>query len=231
MKPAPSLRILIIGPGRMGVAVKAAAERVGHEVVGIWGRTELAEGHWPTADVAIEFTAPESAVSVMAACRARQMPLVSGTTGWEEHWEKVSDAVASSGHRLLWAPNFSKGVYLFRKALGSVMNDMDGHAEFNVAVHEVHHTGKRDAPSGTAKAVAQDIEARGGAQVPITAQRIAGVPGTHTVTWRSEIDSIELTHSAMSRNGFADGAVAAAEWLVHQPANGHKIFGMDDVWG
>ena len=231
MKSPHSLRILIIGPGRMGEAVKAVAQRAGHEVVGTWGRTELAEGHWPAADVAIEFTAPESAVSVMAACRARQMPLVSGTTGWEEHWEEVADAVASSGHRLLWAPNFSKGVYLFRKALGAVMSGMEGHAEFSVAVHEIHHTGKRDAPSGTAKAVARDIEERGGAQVPVTAQRIAGVPGTHTVTWRSEIDSIELTHSAMSRTGFASGAVAAAEWLVHQPANGHKIFGMDDVWG
>lgn len=231
MKPTPPLRILIIGPGRMGVAVEAAAQRAGHNVVGVWGRTECATGHWPAVDVAIEFTAPDSAVDVMAACREREVPLVSGTTGWEQHWAKVADAVSSSGHRMLWAPNFSKGVYLFRKALRSVADNMDGHAEFSVAVHEVHHTGKRDAPSGTAKAVAQDLEEHSTAQVPISAQRIAGVPGTHTVTWRSEIDSIELTHSALSREGFASGAVEAAEWLVNKPTTGHKIFGMDDVWG
>lgn len=225
------LRVLIIGRGRMGTAVQAAALSRGHEVVGVMDRADVGLDSWPKADVAVEFTAPTSVVSVMAACRERGIPLVSGTTGWAEFRPEVEDATVRAQHPLVWAPNFSKGVYLFRKALKSVAEEMQGHTEFGPSVHEVHHTGKVDAPSGTALAVADDLHEMGWKEVDVTAQRLAGVPGTHQVEFRSEIDSICLVHSAHNRRGFAQGAMEAAEWLAHRSAPCNKIFGMNDVWG
>ena len=225
------LRILIIGRGRMGSAVQEAALRSGHLVAGVMGRSEMANSTWPKADVAVEFTAPDSAVDVIAACRQRMLPLVSGTTGWAVHADEVQAASVEAGHPLLWAPNFSKGDYLFRKALKGAAQAMEGHAEFVPSVHEVHHTGKLDAPSGTAHAIGEDLSQLGWPDVPITAQRLSGVPGTHEVEWRSEIDSISLIHSAQNRSGFAQGAIEAAEWLSRHTGPCHKIFGMSDVWG
>ncbi|MCH1576415.1 MAG: 4-hydroxy-tetrahydrodipicolinate reductase [Flavobacteriales bacterium] len=230
-KVSDKLRVLIIGRGRMGTAVQESALFRGHEVVAVMGRADVVLDDWPEADVAVEFTAPTSVVSVMAACRDRGIPLVSGTTGWTDYRPEVEAATVQAGHPLVWAPNFSKGVYLFRKALKAVAEEMQGHAEFQPSVHEVHHTGKVDAPSGTALAVADDLHEMGWNEVGVTAQRLAGVPGTHQVEWRSEIDSMSLVHSAHNRRGFAQGAVEAAEWLVHRSDPCNKIFGMNDVWG
>ncbi len=108
---------------------------------------------------------------------------------------------------------------------------MQGHGGLTLSVHEVHHTGKRDAPSGTALAIADDVAAMGWDGVPVTAQRLAGVPGTHELEWRSEMDSIRLVHSARNRSGFAQGAVEAAEWLAKYTGPCDNIFGMNDVWG
>jgi len=226
-----AMRVLVIGTGRMGAAVAVAAEEAGHEVVALMGRREVAEAKWPAADVAIEFTLPESALSVIEGCWQRGIPVVSGTTGWEAQHSAAEARVAEGGHALLWAPNFSVGVHLFRKALRSVAQVMEDRSGFAASIHEVHHTGKQDAPSGTAKALGLDLAAQGITDVPITAQRLAGVPGTHTVEWRSEIDSIVLTHNALNRKGFAVGAVRAAEWLAQSPRPCDRIFGMKDVWG
>ena len=215
----------------MGAAVRAAALARGHQVVAVMGRAETALQEWPEADVAVEFTAPSSVVSVIQDCRERNIPLVSGTTGWDEHRPAVQAATVKSGHPLVWAPNFSKGVYLFRKALHTVAGVMKGHPEFEPSVHEVHHTGKLDAPSGTAHAILGDLNAQGWNEVPVTAQRLAGVPGTHQVEWRSEIDSIQWVHHARNRSGFAQGAIEAAEWLIQCNGPCDKIFGMNDVWG
>lgn len=231
MTDQPSLRILIIGQGRMGSAVQAVAAARGHEVVAVMGRDDVAALDWPAADVAVEFTAPHSAKEVMAACRKRSLPLVSGTTGWDADRLEVELATVEASHPLLWAPNFSKGVYFFRKALSATAEAMKGHGGLTLSVHEVHHTGKRDAPSGTALAIADDVAAMGWDGVPVTAQRLAGVPGTHEVEWRSEMDSIRLVHSARNRSGFAQGAVEAAEWLAKYTGPCDNIFGMNDVWG
>lgn len=225
------LKVLVIGTGRMGQAVEHVCRSRGHAVVGMFGRADLAAGAWPEADVAIEFTRPDSAVAVIAACRERGIPLVSGTTGWESAWDAVEQATVAAKHPLVWSPNFSRGVYLFRKALRSVAAAMEGHTDFALSVHEVHHTGKLDAPSGTAKAIGQDLVSLGWSDVPITAARLAGVPGTHQVEWRGPIDSITLTHSALNRTGFALGAVLASEWLSARSEPVDRIFGMDDVWG
>lgn len=225
-----SLRVLIIGHGRMGQAVERAAAAAGHQVVGCLGRAELLLEAWPEADVAVEFTLPGSALEVFAACRKRNLPLVSGTTGWEAHRAEVEQAVSTSGHAMLWASNFSVGVHLLRKAMAAVQSVMGSHDDYTPSIHEIHHVGKKDAPSGTAKTLKADLQSMG-KSVPVTAERIAGVPGVHHVEWKGPYDSITLTHSAMGREGFALGAVRAAEWLVSKPGPHDRIFGMEDVWG
>lgn len=231
MSGNPPLKVLIIGQGRMGKAVEAVASRRGHTVVGSFGRKELKAGNWPDADVAVDFTVPESALAVFAACREKAVPLVSGTTGWSDHLEAVEASVRAAGHPMVWSPNFSLGVHLYRKAVKEVAAIMQQHAEFIPSIHEVHHTGKLDAPSGTAKAIGQDLQSLGVTGCAISAQRLAGVPGTHEVRWAGAIDNITLTHSALNREGFALGSVMAAEWLHHCPGPFDRIFGMQDIWG
>jgi len=224
------LNILILGRGRMGRAVEACAQERGHTVVGVWGRQELAAGNWPEADVAIDFTLPESVPDVFAACRERGLMLVSGTTGWTGHFEAVQAATQEAGHGAVWAPNFSVGVHLFRKALAQVAQTMLDH-DFQARVSETHHTGKIDAPSGTALAIADDVCGLTGVRPPIDAARMPGVPGTHRVTWEGQVDLISIEHAAKDRSGFARGAVMAAEWLARHPGPFTKIFSMEDVWG
>jgi len=227
---ADALNILVIGAGRMGVAVSQAAASRGHVVHGPWGRQDLEVAVWPAVDVAIEFTAPGSALAVMDACRKAGVPLVSGTTGWDDHRSAVEAAAVAAGHPMLWAPNFSVGIYLFRKALRQVQDTLDGHG-FTPSIHEVHHTGKRDAPSGTALALQSDLLDAGATTVAVSAGRLAGVPGTHSVHWAGAVDRISLEHAAKDRSGFALGAVQAAEWLVRHGMAADKMFGMEDVWG
>ena len=230
MKHPTPLTILVIGRGRMGQSVREAAEERGHSVVACWGRKELAKGVWPKADVAIDFTLPESALTVFEACRKQDLPLVSGTTGWEAHRDAVESAVRASGHRFLWSPNFSVGIHLFRKALAAVESQLRGHG-FSVRIDEIHHVGKKDAPSGTALALASDLKEAGREGIPVGATRLPGVPGTHRVTWDAGMDQIQLEHSAKNRSGFALGAVQSAEWLVSHAGPCNNILGMDDVWG
>lgn len=230
MTGSTPLRIVVIGQGRMGQSVKTVAESRGHEVIGPWGREAVASADWPEADVAIDFTTPEAATEVFRACRERGLPLVSGTTGWLHDREEVEKAVKETGHPMLWAPNFSVGIHLFRKALAEVQGTL-ADSSWAIHVEEVHHTGKVDAPSGTALAIGEDLEGRGAHAVPIHAQRLPGVPGTHEVVWQNEVDRISLSHSAKNRSGFAKGAVLCAEWLVVQVPPFDKIHSMKDVWG
>ena len=223
------LNILILGRGRMGTAVAKEAEGRGHNVVGLWGRKEMDLDVWPDTDVAIEFTLPDAAPSVFSACRNRRIPVVSGTTGWLSQFDAVQSAVCQAQHPMVWSPNFSVGVYLFRKALRLVFKTLDGNG-FEPRIMETHHTGKVDAPSGTALAIAKDIGSDL-SDVPIEAIRLPGVPGTHRATWESAVDVISIEHAAKDRSGFARGAVLAAEWLAAHKGPFTKIFGMDDVWG
>ncbi len=224
-----SLGILILGNGRMGRAVAKEAEDRGHVVVGVWGRKDMDSGAWPEADVAIEFTLPESAPVVFGACIARRLPIVSGTTGWQDQFEVVESAVCEAAHPMVWSPNFSVGVHLFRKALRQVSTTLSGNG-FESRISETHHTGKVDVPSGTALAIAEDL-ASGSHDIPIEAIRLPGVPGTHRAIWEGDVDVISIEHAAKDRSGFARGAVQAAEWLAQQKGPFTKIFGMHDVWG
>ena len=223
------LKILILGHGRMGTAVANEAGLRGHHVEGLWGRKDMDAAVWPNVDVAVEFTLPESAPAVFSACRNQQIPLVSGTTGWLDQFEAVQSAVCQAQHPMVWSPNYSVGVHLFRKALRHVSKTLEGNG-FESRVSETHHTGKVDAPSGTALAIAKDIGSDE-REVPIEAIRLPGVPGTHRAIWDGAVDVISVEHAAKDRSGFARGAVLAAEWLAMHKGPFTKIFGMDDVWG
>lgn len=227
----------------MGQAIEKLAEHSGHEVVlRISADTAdaLTVDHLRQADVAVEFTSPESAVGHILLCFRAGVPVVSGTTGWLADWSHVLAERSKHEAGFFYASNFSIGVnitFAVNKLLARLMNDQPDYA---IRLEEVHHTGKLDAPSGTAIALAEDIlalverktgwveaSARDAEDIPIVWRREADVPGTHEVRYRSAIDTITLRHEAHSREGFARGALLAAEWMVGK--KGH--YGMSDLLG
>ena len=226
------MKIALIGYGRMGQAIEALALERNHEVV-----AKITDENPETlhklkdlgAEVAIEFTQPEAAVGNLKACFKQGIPVASGTTGWLAHWDEVvADCKAKNG-TFLYASNFSIGVNLFFKVNSFLAKLMQPQQRYDVAVEEVHHTGKKDAPSGTAITLAEGIlkqldrkndwaypPQKDDDKLNISAIRQDPAPGTHTITYSSEIDTITLTHEAHSRQGFAMGALLAAEWLPSQ---------------
>lgn len=244
------MKIALYGYGKMGRAIEAAAIARGHEVVLKVGRTNA--GTPPTgADAAIEFSRPDQAMANMRLCLEHRVPVVVGTTGWYDHLTEVRGLVSEHRGALLWASNFSIGVNLFFRLDRYLAGLMDPQPGYRVRIDEIHHVHKLDAPSGTAITLARDIDLRtqrysgwelqaqeAGADaslppapapspsaIPIHSMRTGEVPGTHSVTWTSAEDRITITHEAFGRQGFAQGAVIAAEWL--QGRSG--LFTMDDV--
>ncbi|MGB8375821.1 MAG: 4-hydroxy-tetrahydrodipicolinate reductase, partial [Salegentibacter sp.] len=188
-------------------------------------------------DVAIDFSIPKAAFKNITTCFKHGIPVVSGTTGWLDKYDKAVTICKEEESAFLYASNFSIGVNVFfelNKKLAHMMKNLD---EYAVDVEEIHHTKKLDAPSGTAISLAEQIMAENEKltgwqldhaeknEIPVYAKRIADVPGTHTVAYRSPIDSIEIMHTAHSRQGFAKGAVIAAEWLQDKQG----VFSMRDV--
>jgi 4-hydroxy-tetrahydrodipicolinate reductase len=230
------MKIALLGYGKMGQIIERFALERGHEVVlkiNIDNLEELTTSNLRKADMAIDFSAPDAALGNIYACFEANLPVVVGTTGWYGELQKVKDDCLSSNNTLLYGSNFSIGVNIFfyiNEMLAKVMNN---YPAYDVQVEEIHHTQKLDAPSGTAMTIAEGIidqldgkkewvnELEGtpfndilkNDQLLITSQRIEHVPGTHTVIYSSEVDDIELKHTAHSRAGFALGAVVAAEWL------------------
>ncbi|MCB0402427.1 MAG: 4-hydroxy-tetrahydrodipicolinate reductase [Flavobacteriales bacterium] len=235
------MRIGIIGYGKMGREIEQIAVDRGHEVTMRITSQNVKDYNFDTlknVDVAIEFTNPDFAVNNINTCLSADTPIVVGTTGWYDRFEEVKQSVVENEGSLLYATNCSVGVNLFfrlNKYLAKVMN---AHPEYQVSLEETHHTQKKDAPSGTAITLAEGILANNDAkdlwvlgdahaknQLPIHAHRIEHVPGTHMVHYASEIDDIEIKHTAHNRKGFALGAVLAAEYI-----SGKKgIFTMEDV--
>jgi 4-hydroxy-tetrahydrodipicolinate reductase len=237
-----SLKVALIGPGRMGREIQALARDQGVEVVAMLGRAETGSGGASTrsdseagfprshgtpgepsaadfaealagADVAIDFTAPGAAVDNIRSCVAVECPVVVGTTGWYDRLPEVEALVADSGGSVLWAPNFSTGVAVLRALAtraGSLLARLD---DYDVHVVETHHTAKRDAPSGTALVLRDDIVGSLGRPVEITSLRVGHVPGTHEVVVDGPFEQILLRHEARDRRVFADGALRAARWL------------------
>lgn len=237
------MNIALIGYGKMGKAIEQIAIERGHQIVLTIDFNNLAdftEQNLQKADVAIEFTGPHSAYDNVMKCLEYGVPLVCGSTGWLEKWAAVQQKCEAVNGSLLYASNFSVGVNLFFEINKYVAALMNKHPEYNISMEEIHHTQKKDAPSGTAITLAEQILANNQlkknwvnaattntAELPIISKRIDPAPGTHSVKYSSVIDDIEITHTAHSRTGFATGAVLAAEFLKGKKG----IFSMKEVLG
>ena len=213
------MRLLIVGDGKMGRAVASLAAGRGHEST-IVRREENAEGQALTAertrgyDVAIEFTRPDAAPANIERLIAAGIPVVTGTTGWDAELPRITALVEARKGALLHAANFSIGVQLFLRAARELGAEFAGREGFDGFILEEHHAAKRDAPSGTARVLRQRLrEADPARQFPITSVRAGDIPGTHTVSLDGLYETVTLQHTARSRDGFAAGALAAAEWL------------------
>ena len=230
----------------MGQAVAAVAEERGHAVVARFdAEAPLLDARDDSAlngaDVCVDFSVPDVALDHIHRYCFWGVDAVVGTTGWTDDLDKVRQWVEEGQNGMLWAPNFSLGLALVSRALAGMLPLLDRLDEYDVAVHEAHHTGKLDSPSGTALRLAEELlaglarktrietETQHGAidadALHVTSQRVGRVMGEHTVTLDSEVDRIEISHSAKSRRAFAVGAVRAAEWV----AGRQGLFTLDDM--
>lgn len=219
------MKIALVGYGKMGKAIETLALAAGHEIVariqrGGWDDPTQ---RWKEADVAIEFTHPESGAAHVRRLLEAGIPVVCGTTGWNDQLPDAEQVCTEKHGKLVVASNFSLGVNLFFR-LAQQASELFSHwPDYRPALHEIHHTAKVDAPSGTAKTLHALMEAGGLDQVPVTWERKDPAPGTHVVTFTSSVDKLVLEHEALSRDGFAAGALLCAERLVHAPAGIHSV--------
>jgi len=232
------MKIALLGYGRMGKEIEKIALQKGHEIV---LRIQGDEKYDITlADIAIDFSIPEAAFKNITNCFQNNVPIVSGTTGWLENYTDAIAICKENNGSFIYASNFSIGVNIFfelNQQLAKMMKSLD---DYSIKLEEIHHTKKLDAPSGTAITLAEGIIGNSSKStwelkenqieinensIPIIALRIPEVPGTHIVSYESEIDAIEIKHTAHNRKGFALGAVIAAEWLVNKKG----VYTMKDV--
>jgi 4-hydroxy-tetrahydrodipicolinate reductase len=223
----PALRVALVGMGRMGRTIAALAAERGVAIVATLGPTDaITRATLAGADVAIEFTEPAAAVANVRACVAAGCPVVVGTTGWLDELPRLAAEVPAAGGRMLWAANFSVGVNAML-AVASAAARVLREAGFDAHLVETHHAAKKDAPSGTALAIARAVRDAGGGEVPITAVRVGHVPGTHALVLDAPFEQVTLTHEARDRRVFAEGALVAARWLAAARAPG--VYTMQDV--
>jgi 4-hydroxy-tetrahydrodipicolinate reductase len=229
------MKIALLGYGRMGKSIEAIALERKHSIC-LKVSDASSDYNFSNADVAIDFSIPSVAVRNIKKALDAGVPVISGTTGWLEHYNDVLDYCKSKDGTFLYASNFSLGVNIFfeiNQRLSALMAKVHG---YNTSIEEIHHTQKLDAPSGTAITLAEHIIANSRYknwtldsakpdEIHIDAKRIENVPGTHEITYHSEIDSISIKHTAHSRQGFAMGAVIAAEWIKDKKG----VFSMKDV--
>lgn len=230
LSPTP-VRVALVGMGRMGRALDALAPERGVEVVARLDAPEMQRGltrkDLGNAQVAIEFTTPETALANAEALLALGCPVVIGTTGWNAQLPRLERLVHEHGVAALWSPNFSLGVQLFLAIAEDAARRLRGVSGFDVHVVETHHTAKKDAPSGTGIAIAERLEAGLGHDVPVSSVRVGQVPGTHEVIIDAAFEQITLAHTARDRRVFADGALAAARWMAVGRAG--AVYTMRDV--
>ena len=224
-----AMRVLIVGHGRMGRLVESLAPEAGVEVAGLVDidNADRPEA-WPAADVAIDFSTAAAVVGNARRLAARGTHLVIGTTGWQEQEAALKRELAALPVGVVSAPNFALGVNLFVALAARAAELLAERPEFGAWIHELHHSAKRDAPSGTAIGI-RDAMQNAGYTLPIdvASTRVGSIPGTHTVGFDSPAETITLTHTARDRTGFARGALAAAKWV-----NGRQgWFTMRDVLG
>lgn len=239
------MRIGLIGYGKMGKAIEMIALERGHTVS--WKASvenPLDRQDFTQVDCVIEFTQPESAVQHIKKSLAENTPIVVGTTGWNSYYKEVNDLCLNLEGSLLHSSNFSIGVNIFFQINERLAKLMGNHSDYKASIEEIHHTEKLDSPSGTAISLANGILEQNEHylswvcgenepphvnenQLGVTAYRLPNVPGTHTVEYKSEVDSIKIIHEAFNRKGFALGAVLASEWLFDKKG----VFTMKDVLG
>jgi len=231
------MKIALVGYGKMGKIIDEISQSRGHEVVARLRETPTAE-NLNNADVAIEFSNPEVAFENIKTCLENKIPVICGTTGWLKQKAEIEKIALENETPFLYGSNFSLGVNLFfalNEKLAKLMSNVN---EYSCQLEEIHHIHKLDAPSGTAISLAEGIISNSNfeawkldetkdKELGIFAIREDEVPGTHSVFYRSEVDEIEIKHTAYNRNGFALGSVVAAEWIVGKKG----VFSMKDVLG
>lgn len=234
------MKVGLVGYGKMGQAIEKILLDGGHtisKIINIDNTDEISEITPETTDVVIEFTAPESALSNIKAVLSNKVPVVSGSTGWLAHYQEVVDFCNEKGTGFFYASNYSLGVNIFFKLNEQLAKMMEGRG-YNSDMVEIHHTQKLDAPSGTAITLAEGLMANNSdktswvneptdkaKELAIISERVDSVPGTHDVTYSSEVDTIKISHVAHSRQGFAQGAVLAAEYLAGKKG----VYSMNDL--
>ena len=249
------MKIAIIGYGKMGKIIEQIARSQGHEITaivdpfaedappGIQISKTIAQADLDSTDAAIEFSSPDAAVANIIALVEKKIPIVTGTTGWYERMDEVRKAVERADSALLWSSNFSIGVNLFYRIAWYAAEQINKFPEYDVGGFEVHHNKKLDSPSGTAKILAEGVLSKIERKKKIVWEtmnrkpqddelhfpslRMGSVPGTHSLFFDSPADTIEITHTARSREGFASGAVQAAKWLASEKRRG--IFTIDEM--
>jgi len=237
------MNLALIGYGRMGHEIEEIAKSRGHKVsliIDIDNSIDLNPSKLSGLDAAIEFSSPEAALNNISLCLNSKVPVVSGTTGWLKDYEKATELCRKNNTSFIHSSNFSIGVNLLFSLSSELAKHMKNFNEYKVSIEEIHHTKKLDAPSGTAISLAEGITKQHSGyrgwcfdneksedKVPIKAIREGIVPGTHTITWESGIDTLSLKHEAKNRKGFALGAVVAAEFIHSRKG----VFTMSDVLG
>ncbi len=230
------MNIALLGYGKMGKTIEQIAIKRGHNIVLTVDKDDK-DYDITKADVAIDFSIPTVAFNNISTCLNKQVPVISGTTGWLDNYDKAVALCKEKNGAFIYASNYSLGVNIFfelNKTLAKMMSTLK---QYNVSMEEIHHTQKLDEPSGTAISLANDIisqhtgydnwklDESGETIIPIVAKRIEDVPGTHTINYESEVDTISIEHIAHTRQGFALGAVIAAEWIAGKTG----VFTMNDV--
>jgi len=229
------MKIALLGYGRMGKTIERLALERGHEIV-FRIKDDVASYDLTQADVAIDFSIPDAAFENITSCFDQQVPVVSGTTGWLDKYQEAVELCKEKNGAFIYASNFSLGVNLFFELNKKLAQMMSSFPDYSVSIEEIHHTQKLDAPSGTAISLAEQIiensskkawklDHAGENEIPIHAKRIENVPGTHMVSYNSKVDTINIEHVAHSRDGFALGAIVAAEWLQDKKG----VYTMKDV--
>jgi len=229
------MRIALLGYGKMGKTIEQIALKRGHTIVIKANQSD--EYNITEADIAIDFSIPKAAYKNISQCLTHNVPVISGTTGWLDDYDKAVAHCQEKNGAFIYASNFSLGVNIFFELNRTLANMMNTLKEYKVSIEEIHHTQKLDAPSGTAITLANDIikahsnytswrlNESNDHIIGISSKRIEHVPGTHTINYNSNVDAININHTAHKREGFAIGAVIAAEWLLGKTG----VFTMKDV--
>ncbi len=231
------MNIALFGYGKMGQMIEQLALDRNHIIVSKINK-DTTEIHFSNIDVAIDFSTPEAAYENISRCIENNIPVISGTTGWLKDYDKILALCKKKKGSFIYASNFSLGVNIFFELNTYLAGVMKNLSKYQVSIEEIHHTQKLDAPSGTAISLAEGIIAKtkyngwkleqsSENEITITSAREGAVPGTHKVAYESDVDSIEIKHTAHNREGFALGAIVAAEWLFGKTG----VYTMKDVLG